>query len=50
MLLKRITDRGLEAKPQPLGDFLEFFGRKNYFVDIESYFASVQSHLKAPDF
>ena len=41
---------GLGAKPQPLGDFLKFFGKNSYFNAIESHFARVQSHLKALNF
>ena len=50
MYLKRITGRGLGAKPPAVWQFFVIFRKKSYFNPIESRFASVQSHLKALDF
>ena len=49
-LLKRITDGGLEPKPQLLGNFCAIFWKKSYFNAIGSHFACVQNHLKKLDF
>ena len=40
----------LGTKPQSLGDFLEFFGKKSYFSAFESHFARDQNRLKEGDY
>ena len=43
MLVKRITDGGLGAKPPASARFLLLFGKNSYFTAIGSLFARVQS-------
>ena len=48
MLLKRITEEGLEAKPPEAERFFE--KKTSYFNAIGSHFARVLSYLKELDF
>ena len=38
-----------ERSPQPTAIFSNSFGKKSYFVAVESHFKRVKSHLKEPD-
>ena len=50
VLLKRITDVSLGAKPPTAGRFFVIFWKTSYFIAIGSQFARVESHSKKLDF